>query len=126
MAVEQRKETGRWGFRVYRHGKRYAKHAWATKLEAKDAEREFLVWLKNNPPPPRETLANIACWYLLDSATGGDEIDDDDEHTDERHGKSDHRLKTLRWNMNAFILPFFGESTLVGTITAQDGERFLK
>src|SRR5215471_7832239 len=104
MAVEQRKETGKWGFRVYRHGKRYAKHVWATKTEAKDAERDFLVELKNNPPSPPETLANIAYWYLMDSATGGDhELDDED--TGERHGKSDHRVKTLRWNMKAFILP---------------------
>jgi hypothetical protein len=53
MPVEYREDTKKWGYRVYRAGKRYKRYVWSTKAEAKAAERAFLVELETKPQIPR-------------------------------------------------------------------------
>ena len=63
MAVEHRKDRGKWGYRFYLHGTCYKKYAWGTKGEARKAEREARVDLEKNPPlalAPLELL-QFAC-----------------------------------------------------------------
>ena len=110
MAVEYRKDRKKWGYRVYRAGISYKKYAWGTKTEAREAEREFLVELKNHAPIPKNTLAAVASAYLIESA---------------RKGRSQWRLDGLRWNFQKWTLPHFGESTLVTAIRSKDVEEFI-
>ncbi len=110
MAVEYRKDRKKWGYRVYLAGRCFKKYAWDTKREAREAEREFLVEIKKNPPPPKNTLTAVASQYLIESA---------------RKGRSKWRLDGLRWNFNKFTLPFFGENTVVTTIKRKDVEEFV-
>lgn len=110
MAIEYRKDRKKWGYRVYRAGHTYKKYAWATKTEAREAEREFLVELKNRAPIPKNTFAAVASAYLVESA---------------RKGRSQWRLDGLRWNFQKWTLPHFGESTLVTAIRSKDVEEFI-
>ena len=110
MPVEYRKDTKKWGYRVYRAGKRYKHYAWSTRAEAKAAERAFLVDLDTKPQIPRNALVTVASQYLVESAI---------------KGRSKWRLDGLRWNFNKFILPFFGESTLITAIKPKDIEAFI-
>jgi integrase len=110
MPVEYRKDTKKWGYRVYRAGKRYKHYAWSTRAEAKAAERAFLVDLDTKPQIPRNALVTVASQYLVESAM---------------KGRSKWRLDGLRWNFNKFILPFFGESTLITAIKPKDIEAFV-
>lgn len=110
MAVEYRKDRGKWGFRVYRAGKRYKKFAWDSKTEAREAERQFLVERKSRPPVPENTLEAVAAAYLVASA---------------RKGRSLWRLDSLRWNLKRHILPHFGEATRISAIRPRDIEEFV-
>ncbi len=110
MAVEYRKNRKKWGFRVYRAGHNYKRYAWDTKTEAREAEREFLVELKNRPPIPKNTLCQVVSAYLIESA---------------RKGRSQWRLDALRWSFNRFILPFFGENTVAKSINHKDVTEFI-
>jgi len=110
MAIEYRKDRKKWGYRVYRAGHSYKRYAWHTKTEAREAEREFLVALKNRPPIPKNTLAQIAGQYLIEST---------------RKGRSSWRLDALRWNFKKFTLPFFGESRIITTIKPKDIDEFI-
>jgi integrase len=109
MAVEYRKDRKKWGYRVYRAGHSYKKYAWLTKTEAREAERAFLVDLKNRAPIPKNTLAAVASAYLIESA---------------RKGRSQWRLDGLRWNFQKWTLPHFGENTLITAIRPKDVEEF--
>jgi len=110
MAIEFRKDRKKWGYRVYRAGRSYKRYAWHTKTEAREAEREFLVELKKRPPVPKNTLAQIAGQYLIEST---------------RKGRSSWRLDGLRWNFQKFTLPFFGESRIITTIKTKDIDEFI-
>src|SRR4030095_4496958 len=110
MPVEYRKDTKKWGFRVYRAGKRYKRYAWSTRAEAKAAERAFLVELETKPQIPRNVLVTVVSQYLVESAM---------------RGRSKWRLDGLRWNFQKWTLPFFGESTLVTAIKPKDIEAFI-
>ena len=110
MAVEYRKDRKKWGYRVYLAGRCFKKYAWDAKREAREAEREFLVELKNRAPIPKNTLAAVASAYLIESA---------------RKGRSQWRLDGLRWNFQKWTLPHFGESTLVTAIRSKDVEEFI-
>jgi integrase len=110
MPVEYRRDTKKWGYRVYRAGKRYKRCAWQTRAEAKAAERAFLVDLDTKPQIPRNALVAVVSQYLVESAI---------------KGRSKWRLDGLRWNFNKFILPFFGESTLITAIKPKDIEAFV-
>jgi len=110
MAVEYRKQRKKWGFRVYRAGHRYAKYAWDTKTEARQAEREFLVELKTQTRIPKNTLTQVVSAYLVESA---------------RKGRSEWRLDGLHWTFGKWILPHFGENRVVTTIRPKDIEEFI-
>ena len=110
MAIEFRKDTKKWGYRVYRAGRRYKKYAWSTKEEARKAERSFLVDLESKPQIPRNALVTVASQYLVESAM---------------RERSESRVNALRLNFQAFVLPFFGESTLVTAIKPKDIEAFI-
>jgi len=113
MPAEYREERKKWGYRFYRQGVPYKQYKWDTKTEAKKAERERIRELEENPPPPKEVLANVASWYLIDSAAP--ELE-----------RSRHRLDALHWNMKKFILPHFGAATLVGDIKTKQVEDFIR
>jgi integrase len=110
MAIEFRKDTQKWGYRVFRAGRRYKSYVWSTKAEAKAAERAFLVELESKPQIPRNALVAVVSQYLVESAM---------------RGRSQWRLDGLRWNFQKFILPFFGESTLIAAIKPKDIEAFV-
>jgi Arm DNA-binding domain len=69
MAIEQKGK--KWGYRVYRAGRRYKKYGFSTRGEAKAAERAFLVELDTKPPIPRNALITIVSQYLVESAMKG-------------------------------------------------------
>ena len=110
MAVEFRKDRKRWGFRVCRAGVNYKKYAWATKAEARQAEAEFLTDLKQNPPPPKNTLEAVCSAYLIDAA----------------EKRSLHHLHALRTNFAAIMLPFFGATTLITAVSRGDIEQYIR
>src|SRR5262245_47665848 len=105
MPVEYRKDTKKWGYRVYRAGKRYKRYAWSTRAEAKAAERAFLVDLETKPQVPRNALVTVVFQYLVASAI---------------KGRSKWRLGGLCWKFQNWLLPFFGESTLITAINTKD------
>jgi integrase len=78
-------------------------------VEARQAEAEFLTELKNNPPPPKNSLEAVCAAYLIDAA----------------EKRSLHHLKSLRTNFAAVLLPFFGAETLIAALTKNDIERFV-
>src|SRR5262245_29022249 len=110
MAVEFGRDTKRWGYRVFRAGRRYKKYAWSTRAEAKAAERAFLVELDTKPQIPRNALVTVVSQYLVESAM---------------IGRSKWRIDALRWNFQKFVLPHFGESTLITAIKPKDVEGFI-
>ena len=109
MSVKYRKDRKRWGFRVCRAGVSYRRFDWDTKAEAKQAEAEFLTELKNNPPPPKNSLEAVCAAYLIDSAPK----------------RSQWRVNGLRSNFSGIVLPYFGAKTLITAITTDDIERFM-
>jgi len=109
MPVEYRKNRKRWGYRVCQAGITYKSFAWRTKAEARQAEAEFLTELKKNPLPPKNSMTALCSAYLVDSAPK----------------RSRHRIDALRWNFAKWVLPYFGEQTLVTAIKADDVESFV-
>jgi len=113
MPTEFRKERKKWGYRFFRQGVPYKQYKWDTRAEAKKAERDRIRELEENPPPPKEVLASVVSWYLIDSAAP-------------ELARSHHRLDALHWNMKKFILPHFGPATLVGDIKTKQVEDFIR
>jgi integrase len=111
MSTEYRKDRKKWGYRFSLHGKLWKKYAWDTELEARNAEAEARTELLNNPPSRTDSLGNVAAFYLIDSA---------------EQGRSKWRIEALRYNLNAFILPFFKPETPMSAITETDVESFIK
>jgi integrase len=109
MPVEYRKNRKRWGYRFSQAGSTYKSFAYRTKAEATQAEAERRTELKNNPLPPKNSLAAVCSAYLIDSAPK----------------RSEHRIDALRWNFAGLILPHFGEQTLVTTVKPGDVESFI-
>ena len=109
MPAEFRKNRKRWGYRVCQAGITYKSFAWRTKAEARQAEAEFLTELKKNPPPPKNSMTALCSAYLVDSAPK----------------RSHHRIDALRWNFGKWVLPYFGEQTLITAIKADDVESFV-
>jgi len=103
MGVEYREDNKNWGFRVFRAGKRYRRSGWDTEAEAGRAWHEFVVGLENTPDLTMEMaiLGEVLKRYLEESA---------------QLGRSEMRLDALRYNFKRWILPHFGENTLVMAI----------
>jgi len=113
MAVEYRENRRRWGYRFFRAGRSYKRYAWDTKTEARRAERNHIKELEDNPPPPPRVLTSVVSWYLIDSAAP-------------ELGRSRHRLDALHWNMKKFVLPHFGEMTMIGDIKTKQVDDFIR
>jgi integrase len=111
MSTEYRKDRKRWGYRFCLHGKSWKRYDWNTQEEAKNAEAEHRADLLKNPPLKTDSLGNVAAQFLIDSA---------------ERGRSKHRIDALRWNLNAFILPFFKPDTPITAINEADVESFVK
>ena len=111
MTTEFRKNRKKWGYRFFLHGKSWKRYAWDTQEEAKNAEAAHRTELLNNPSLRADSLGNVAALYLIDSA---------------ERGRSKWRIEALRYNLNAFILPFFNPETPMTAITEVDVENFLK
>src|SRR4030095_14216881 len=105
MSPEYRKNRKKWGDRFLLHGKSWKKYAWNTQEEAKNAEAEHRAELLKSPPLQTDSLGNVAAMFLIDSA---------------ERGRSKHRIDALRWNLNAFILPFFKPETPITAISEAD------
>ncbi len=112
MPVTRRKDTGKWGFRHYYHGKNYRKHVWETRDESVEAYQEFLDRLKREVPiiDSSITLVEAVNKFLEYSA---------------RIGKSEWRLKALYCNFKSFIIPFFSEGTRLKDISHLNIESFI-
>jgi integrase len=111
MPTEYRKDRGKWGYRFFLHGKSWKRYAWDTELEARNAEAAYRTELLDNPPLRTDSLGNVSALYLIDSA---------------EQGRSKWRIDAVRYNLNAFILPFFRPETPISAITEADIENFIK
>ena len=111
MSTEYRKNRKKWGYRFFLHGKFWKRYAFNTQEEAKNAEAEHRADLLKNPPLATDSLGSVAAQFLIDSA---------------ERGRSKWRIDALRWNLNAFILPFFKPETPMAAIREVDVENFIK
>jgi integrase len=111
MPTEYRRDREKWGFRFYLHGKTWKKYAWNTEREARDAEAKLRTELLEKPPIATDSLGNVAAAYLIHSA---------------EEGRSRWRIDALRYNLNAFVLPFFKPETPMSAITEIDVESFIR
>lgn len=111
MPTEYREDRSKWGYRFFLHGRRWKKYAWDTELEAKNAEAVKRTELLENPPLPTDSIGNVAALYLIDSA---------------EKGRSKWHIDHLRYDFNAFILPFFKPQTPMSAITEVHIENFIK
>jgi len=112
LPVTRRKDTGKWGFRHYYHGKNYRKHVWETRDEAVEGYQEFLDRLKREVPiiDSNISLVEAVNKFLEYSA---------------RIGKSEWRLKALYCGYKSFIIPFFLEGTRLKDISHLNIESFI-
>ncbi len=105
--VEYRKERNKWGFRYTDHcGKRRKLYRWDTESEA---QREYDEYQRIKHLP-QSTLRKAAAAYLADSL-------------DKR---SQSRCKGIGYNLEKWILPYFGGETSISTISAGAIEAFIK
>ena len=111
MPTEYNKDRGKWGYRFSLHGKRWKRYVWDTELEARNAEAAKRTELLENPPLPTDSIGNVAALYLIDSA---------------EKGRSKWHLEHMRYDLNAFILPFFKSETPMSAITEAHIENFIK
>jgi integrase len=111
MPTEYRKNREKWGYRFFLHGRSWKRYAWDTELEARNAEAAHRTELLNNPPIATDSIGNVAALYLIDSA---------------EQDRSKWRIEALRYNLNAFILPFFKIATPMSAITETEIENFIK
>lgn len=107
MGIEEREgpRGKRYRYRVYRHGNRH-KGPWReTKAEAIADEKQERPSLNL----PRNSLQEVAKEYLLDAATK----------------RSKSRYTGIMYNLNKFVLPFFGPERILSTMRTDDVERFV-
>jgi len=112
VPVNRRKDTGKWGYRHWYHGRNYRKHVWETREEAVEAYQELLDKLRRELPIIDSNISFVeAVNKFLEYST--------------RVGKSEWRLKALYCNFKSFMLPFFGEGRRLKDITHLDAESFI-
>src|SRR4051794_36281084 len=111
MPTEYRKNRRKWGYRFFLHGRCWKRYAWDTQLDAKNAEAERRSEVLKNLPIRTDALGNVATRYLTELA---------------ERGRSKWRLDAVRWNLKAFILPFFKPETPITAITERDIENFVR
>ena len=112
MPVGTRKDTGKWGYRHWYHGKNYRKHVWDNRDEAIEAFKEFLDRLK------REL-------FVIDSNISLVEAVNKFLEFSALIGKSEWRLKALHTNFKRFIIPSLHAETRLKDITHLNIEFFI-
>ena len=112
MPVNKRKDTGKWGYRHYYHGRNYRKHEWDTKEEAELAFYELQGKLRREISiiDSNISLVEAVNEYLLYS---------------KRVNKGDWRLKAIMSNFRSFIIPFFSADRKLKNITHLDIDSFI-
>ena len=113
MPVSKRKDTGKWGYRVYYHGRNYRKFIYRTRDEALQAESELLDKLR------RELTVINSDMYLVAAVNKFLEYS-------AKVGKSKNRLRGLYNNFKSFILPYFGPDKQIKNITHNDIQAFIE
>lgn len=109
MSVEYRAERRCWTWRVYRYGKRHKGYGYATKEEARAAERSFLKTLEEAPRLPSTSLQAVAENVVANAQLR----------------RSHSRAQGLCLNLEKFIIPYFGAGTLITDLTPQQVEHFV-
>src|SRR5262249_38719903 len=111
--VYYRADRQTWGYQVCLRGRSYKKYAWETREEAKAALTELKQEIEATPIEPElppTALVTVANDYLSDAA---------------EKGRSEWRLRGLRWNFDGVIIPFFGATTLIADITTAQIQKFV-
>jgi integrase len=103
--VEYRQDRQRWGFRVSLNGKRYKRYQWLSEQEAEAAYAHFIQQARLPPT----AFGSIARDYCLDTG----------------RKRSKARYNGARYNVEKWLIPWFGEATRISGITSQDCERFV-
>ena len=114
MQIRKRKDTGKWGYQICSHGKRYRESGWSTKQEAQDAAEAVLSRLRREmslaTSGSNMSFVEAVNGFLAYSA---------------RIGKSENRLRGLHSNFESFLLPFFTAAKMLKDITHNDIDAFI-
>ena len=105
--IEYRADRDRWGYRVSLRGRTYKRYVWATREQARAALVEFKKEFGSRPKEPElapTALVAVVSAYLIDSA---------------EQGRSQWRLDAVRWNFKKVLIPFFGDTAPIGSITTE-------
>ncbi len=112
MIVKKRKDTGKWGYQHYAHGKNFRRFVWNTRDEAQKAAEDLLSKLRrevNYISSPSIPFIEAADKFMEYSA---------------RIGKSENRLRGLYSNFKSILIPFFGNKR-IKDITHLDIDAFI-
>src|SRR5215471_11159600 len=112
--VYYRADRQTWGYQVCLRGRSYKRYAWATREEAKAALTELkrrVEAMPQEPELPPTALITVAGAYLTYLA---------------EKGRSEWRIKGVRWNFDKVILPFFGAATPIASITTTSIEKMVR
>jgi len=114
MQVRKRKDTGKWGYQICSHGKRYRESGWSTREEAQKAAEDVLSRLRREmslaASGSNMSFVEAVNGFLAYSA---------------RVGKSENRLRGIHSNFRRFLLPFFTAGKRLKDITHNDIEEFI-
>ncbi len=114
MQIKKRKDTGKWGYQICIHGKRYRQSGWNTRDDAQKAGEDLQGKLRREISMAASG-SNMAC---VEAVNGFLEYS-------ARIGKSKNRLRGLVSNFKSFILPFFSADKRLKDITHKDIEAFI-
>jgi len=114
MQIKKRKDTGKWGYQICFHGKRYRQSGWNIKDDAQKAAEDFQGKLRRDA-----SLAASGSGLAFVEAVNGFMA------YSARIGKSENRLRGLYSNFHSFLLPFFTEGKRLKDITHNDIELFI-
>jgi integrase len=113
MQIRKRKDTGKWGYQICFHGKRYRQSGWNTKDDAQKEAENLQGKLRREASAA--SGSSMAC---VEAVNGFLEYS-------ARIGKSENRLRGLVSNFKSFILPFFSAEKRLKDITHKDIEAFI-
>jgi integrase len=114
MQIRKRKDTGKWGYQICFHGKRFRLSGWNTKDEAQKEAEDLQAKLRREA----SMAASGSGMPCVDAVNGFLAYS-------ARIGKSENRLRGLYSNFHSFILPFFTAQKRLKDITHNDIESFI-
>ena len=114
MQIRKRKDTGKWGYQICFHGKRFRQSGWNTRDEAQKVGEDFQGKLRREASMAASG-SSMAC---VDAVNGFLAYSG-------RIGKSKNRLHCLHSNFHSFLLPFFTAGKRLKDITHNDIESFI-